>query len=647
MPRLLRSWGAVAPNKTPTRTHYLVVLIAIGLALLLLPTTLPVAHAQPVAPVTAPASPAAPVQTGSNSSTNTSSSWTNISSSVGTAPSGRSLAQFAYSPALNATILFGGYNGSGGNFPLGDTWEFAGNRWTELFPALSPSPRWGATMVYDPDVQALLLFGGRNATAFFNDTWEFTASGWHQILTTSAPSPRYDYGMAFDAALGQVVLYGGGIGNNPAGTFTNFVFYTDTWTFQGTAWTNVTSSVGPGPVGRLIRDQMAYDARDGYLLVTGGYSYVPYGTETPCGYITFNATWGQTWKLEGTGWSEVLGATYSPPDGQGVIWYDPQANETLYYEGTWLGPADQCDVGGNVVWSYAAGNWTLVTEGNVSAPAPRQQTVFVDDLGDNEQIVFGGEMASSGSESYGVYLADTWTYQPTWVTFDQHGLPSGAHWHVTLQKFGRRSSTGHPILFVEGPGRYSYVAEVVRSGTLLAETSGTFLLTHRPDVEAFSYSGLTERVFSVSFRESKLPAGTLWSVTVHDQATFSSSSRTITVGEPAGAYTYTVASGNSHFAALGGSFHVAGGPVSKAVRFVRLVYAMTVGETGLPAASHWCVVVIGGKSHCSTAGSIGFLEPNGSYSYRLTTTRAGYSAPEGSFDVAGSAVTFSVTFAKA
>jgi Galactose oxidase, central domain len=418
------------------------------------------------------------------------SSWQNLSGSVGASPENRSISQAAYSPALGATILFGGYNGVGGNYALGDTWSFANNSWTPLSPTVNPTPRWGATMVYDPQSQALVMFGGRNATAFFNDTWQYNSTGWNLISTTSAPSPRYDYGLTYDPILGAVLLYGGGTGNNPAGTFTNFVFYNDTWTYQSGVWTNITSTAGAGPVGRLLRGQMAYDALDGYVLLTGGYSYVALGGNTPCsGYVEFNSTWGETWEFAGGSWSRVLPAANSPPPGMGVIWYDAEANETLYYQGMWLAAADQCDVGGNVVWSFAGGNWTLVSEGNVSAPAPREQPVFVDDETDHEQVVFGGEAVANASEFFANYLNDTWTYQPTWVTFEPLGAPAGTKWQVSLAGTSGES-TGKSLLFVVAPGTYTYhvVARSSHAGSVAGQ--GTFSLVHGPRLVTLVYNEL-------------------------------------------------------------------------------------------------------------------------------------------------------------
>jgi hypothetical protein len=405
-------------------------------------------------------------------------SWQNLSDVVGPAPSDRSISQAAFSPALNETILFGGYNGVGGNFALNDTWSFANNTWTELFPATFPSPRWGATLVYDPAIQALVTFGGRDATAFFNDTWEFNATGWHNVTPPVAPSPRYDYGMAYDAQLGAVVLFGGGIGNVPAGTFTNFTFYNDTWTFQHGHWTNITASVGPAPPGRLLQDQMAYDAADGVLVLTGGYTFDALGSNESCGYQYFDPNWSGTWQFSHGSWSEVPVTGPSPPLGIGDVWFDTEANVTLYYEGVWLA-SGLCDSSGNQVWTYSAGNWTLVTEGNLSAPPPVTHPVFVDDEADHEQLVFGGELAATASEYYAAYLNDTWAYQPTWLTFRAADLPAGDSFRVAVSgTVGALDA--HPIVFVEAPGRYTYQAVLTRGATPVGTVEGNVTLTHGP-----------------------------------------------------------------------------------------------------------------------------------------------------------------------
>lgn len=106
--------------------------------------------------------------------------WSQLSPS--SVPSSRYTYSFAYDPAISAVLFFGGWNANGGcGNNVGDTWEFAGGSWTELSPSLSPSPRQGAAMDYDPNVGGALLFGGTNGTCgvsptIYSDTWTFGQS---------------------------------------------------------------------------------------------------------------------------------------------------------------------------------------------------------------------------------------------------------------------------------------------------------------------------------------------------------------------------------------------------------------------------------------------------------------------------------------
>ena len=374
--------------------------------------------------------------------------WVNLTASAGTPPFARSIAQAAYSPALNATVLFGGYNGAGGNYAFGDTWEYAGGRWTQLPSSGGPSPRWGGSMVYDAADGTLVMFGGRDDNGFFNDTWVFNATGWHEVATARAPSPRFDFGLAYDAKDGYVVLFGGAVGNVPAGTFSPFTYYNDTWTYRAGVWTNITATAGTPPAGRRIHQQMAYDAGDGYVLLTGGY-----GVQPACGTPWSVPAYAATWTFAAGRWSELAATGTTPAPGIGAVWFDSAANETMYYEGMENDSSGGCPVYDGQVWGYSDGNWTLVTGVNLTMPAARIQPVVVDDLADHTELLYGGQ--SVVEADFGVYDNDTWSYHPSWVTFEERGLPLGTVWEVSLNGTVE-STTGATLVFVEPAGSYEY-----------------------------------------------------------------------------------------------------------------------------------------------------------------------------------------------
>ena len=123
--------------------------------------------------------------------------------------------------------------------------------------------------------------------------------------------------------------------------------------------------------------------------------------------------------------------------------------------------------------------------------------------------------------------------------------------------------------------------------------------------------------YSVTFTESGLPSGTPWFVNISGEPSLSSTTTTIPAELPNGSYSYSVATVNKSWAAIGGSFEVANAPVAEPVPFHLLTYAVRVTESGLPAsvlADHGWTVVLNGTVLRSRTATISFLSvPNGSY----------------------------------
>jgi hypothetical protein len=67
--------------------------------------------------------------------------------------------------------------------------------------------------------------------------------------------------MAYDADHGQMVLFGGGTNGDTLG------FLNDTWTWDGTNWTQ--QSLGKSPAARILA-AMAYDADHNQVVLFGG-----------------------------------------------------------------------------------------------------------------------------------------------------------------------------------------------------------------------------------------------------------------------------------------------------------------------------------------------------------------------------------------
>jgi hypothetical protein len=91
-------------------------------------------------------------------------------------------------------------------------------------------------MAFDSRQGKTILFGGDHVSPGhlgpINDTWAWDGSAWTQVVTSIAPSPRAGQSMAFDSGRGRSVLFGGTDEGFPG------VFYNDTWEL-GTADTDL------------------------------------------------------------------------------------------------------------------------------------------------------------------------------------------------------------------------------------------------------------------------------------------------------------------------------------------------------------------------------------------------------------------------
>lgn len=215
-----------------------------------------------------------------------------------TSPSGREGAVLVDEPEMRAVLLYGGRDASG---DVGDTWAWDGTSWTRLAPAQSPSPRSGAAAAFDPVRHVVLLFGG---SAGSDETWTWNGQGWTQAKPATSP-PGRSYGrLAVDVAGGEAVLFGGSTGLQ------------DTWTWDGVTWTQRQTSVTPPGLHEANpqTEQMVYDLDRKQLVLA-----VP------------NASTGafETFTWSGSDWSKLSPKT-SPPfvDGAGMA-YDAADSITI------------------------------------------------------------------------------------------------------------------------------------------------------------------------------------------------------------------------------------------------------------------------------------------------------------------------------
>ncbi|MDG6988714.1 MAG: hypothetical protein JRN21_05235 [Nitrososphaerota archaeon] len=222
------------------------------------------------------------------------------------------------------------------------------------------------------------------------------------------------------------------------------------------------------------------------------------------------------------------------------------------------------------------------------------------------------------------------------VTFTESGLQTGATWSVTLNGV-TNSSTGAAVTFLEVNGVYSFTASA--EGYFVTPSSGTVTVNEAPAGVSLAFAPLK---YLVTFSETGLASGTLWSVDLNG-TTASSTAASLAFNEVNGTYQFTVPHVSGYVVSpTSGSVTVAGANATVPLTFTR-VYAVVFDETGLPSGTSW-TVALGTGSNASTTSKVTFREPNGEYFYNATSP--GYGPVTGYVFVYNGAATVAVAFVK-
>jgi hypothetical protein len=209
------------------------------------------------------------------------SAWAKLSPA--TNPTARGATAFAYDAATGNVVMYGGQVDTG-VFPAG-TWTWDGTNWTELSPSPTPPQVFSGFTGYDPTAGNVVLFGGNQSTSLTDQTWTWNGTTWTQQSPRPHPSAREQGSMAYDPGTGQMVLFGG------AGVVAGHASCLhDTWTWSGTAWSRLSPAAQPPA---CVGTAMAYDQATGQLLLFGGLKILASGRVV---FLDQTWTWnGTTW----------------------------------------------------------------------------------------------------------------------------------------------------------------------------------------------------------------------------------------------------------------------------------------------------------------------------------------------------------------
>jgi hypothetical protein len=288
--------------------------------------------------------------------------------------------------------------------------------------------------VYDPALQAVLVFGGTIQTAEANmndrtgalgelsaETWLYRAdSGWARLAASEVrPSPRAAHSAAFASDAGLMVVFGGS-DSAPVNCQRELVcsdsLLDDTWVLDPAsgAWSQRHPSAGPTA---RIGAAMAYDAGAQRVILFGGNS----GEGTWTGNIILDDTWAYD-PVTDT-WEDRAPATAPPGRIFGLMGYDPVSGRILLWGGaSWENDA--------VVWAYdyAANSWTSL--GDRGAPSARWSAGAAYDTTLQGLVIAGGigmttvEIAAGVSATHVGVIDEAWLFRPDSVSWAPLPAPS-------------------------------------------------------------------------------------------------------------------------------------------------------------------------------------------------------------------------------
>ncbi len=289
-------------------------------------------------------------------------------------PGPREQHAMAYDPVRGRTVAFGGVDGA----PLSGTWEWDGRQWLEVTPAgASPPPRIGHAMAYDPVRKHIVLFGGADATTFssLSDTWTWDGAAWQDVTPGASPSARRGHELAFDRARGRLVLFGGCPATNGSDLTdcTGFNWLGDTWEWDGATWVDVTPA-DASPV-RRMEAAVAYDAARAVTVLFGGL----HTTVLPEPIAV------DTWDWSGASWTEVptLGVRPQARWAASLTYDDALGRPVLIGGLTQIGARADA-------WDFDGTSWRPLVPASRATPPPRGLHGAAYDAARGRIVVYGG-----------------------------------------------------------------------------------------------------------------------------------------------------------------------------------------------------------------------------------------------------------------
>jgi hypothetical protein len=227
-------------------------------------------------------------------------------------------------------------------------------------------------LTYDPVRQVTVLFGGNRTPANMAETWTYDGAAW-TLVSSTGPGARNAAAMCFDAARGVAVLFGGL--NSPTR-------FNDRWEWNGASWTQRSAGGGAGDPPARHFAGFDFDAVRGVCVLFGGNGA--------------SGNLGDTWELQGgTTWVQRAVSGPSARSQAGMA-YDSARHVSVLFGG----PSGTAT---NETWDWDGAAWTQ--EAPVASPAARFNVGMAYDPARLQMVMYGGQLSGSST-----VVAESWLY---------------------------------------------------------------------------------------------------------------------------------------------------------------------------------------------------------------------------------------------
>ncbi|MGI0054721.1 MAG: beta strand repeat-containing protein, partial [Thermoplasmata archaeon] len=203
------------------------------------------------------------------------------------------------------------------------------------------------------------------------------------------------------------------------------------------------------------------------------------------------------------------------------------------------------------------------------------------------------------------------------VTLTETGLPTGLAWTVELNGSFYAGAAPNQIVEALPNGTYTYSVGDVPGWHMAQPYSGGGEITGAPVNLLFSFVQVT---YAVTYMETGLPAGVLWTVTLNGTLITLAAPNPITALLPNGTYTYEIGDvqgWHQTTVPYSGSGTINDPGLNVTIAFTQVEYAVTFAESGLPSGLTFGVIINGTLYTALTPNVVTTMIPNGTFTFQV------------------------------